>query len=146
MISDRDPTLWYHGGNRESSEAHASIADSKHTLRRKVVAYVASLGETGATSDEIEVAMGLPHQTVSARLTEAKKYGELVKTDQRRPTRLGRMAAVLVAPIPDHECQTCGEPCQGGCLDYMSVHDQQRHGCADHKLCAKAWFKRRFAA
>lgn len=95
-----DITRNFHGGNAESTEAHRSIVTSKATLRRRVIAYVAGLGDAGATSDEIEVALGLPHQTVSARITEAKAGGELVKSGDRRPTRSGRKAAVLVvAPV-----------------------------------------------
>lgn len=92
-----DITRNFHGGNRESTEAHRSIVSTKESLRRRVIAYVAGRGQVGATSDEIEVALGLPHQTVSARITEAKAGGELVKSGDRRPTRSGRNAAVLVA-------------------------------------------------
>lgn len=91
-----DITRDFHGGNRESAEAHASIVGSKDSLRRRVVAFVRSRGERGATSDEIELALRLPHQTVSARITEAKAVGELVPSGVRRQTRSGRNAAVLV--------------------------------------------------
>ncbi len=93
-----DITGNFHGGNPESVQAHGSIVASKAHLRRRVVAYVASRGEFGATSDEVEVALALSHQTVSARITEAKAGGELVKSGDRRPTRSGRNAAVLVVP------------------------------------------------
>lgn len=92
-----DITRNFHGGNEESTAAHRSIVTSKDTLRRRVIAFVRSRGEHGATSDEIEVALGLPHQTVSARITEAKAGGDLVPSGVRRLTRSGRSAAVLVA-------------------------------------------------
>ncbi len=92
-----DITRNFHGGNPESNDAHRSIVTSKSVLRRRVVAYVRERGELGATSDEIEVALGISHQTVSARITEAKAGGELVKNGMRRLTRSGRSAAVLVA-------------------------------------------------
>jgi hypothetical protein len=95
-----DITRNFHGGNRESTDAHRSIVATKENLRRRVIAYVAGRGPDGATSDEVEAALGLPHQTVSARITEAKAGGELVKSGDRRPTRSGRNAAVLVvAPV-----------------------------------------------
>lgn len=105
-----DITAGRHGGNTESAEANDSIADIKPTLRKRVVEYVRSRGTDGATSDEIEIALDMRHQTASARITEAKQLGLLTKTDQRRPTRSGHSAAVLVAvPV----CEVCGEPVNG---------------------------------
>ncbi len=92
-----DITRNYHGGNPESTAAHRSIVPAKETLLRRVVGFVRGRGERGATSDEIEVELGLPHQTVSARITEAKASGALVLSGARRLTRSGRRAAVLVA-------------------------------------------------
>ncbi len=92
-----DITRNFHGGNPESVAAHASIVPAKATLRRRVIAFVRGRGEHGATSDEIELALGLSHQTVSARITEAKAGGDLVPSGRRRVTRSGRSAAVLVA-------------------------------------------------
>jgi hypothetical protein len=91
-----DITVNFHGGNRESADAHRSIVPAKETLRRKVVGFVRDRGGLGATSDEIEQGLGLAHQTVSARITEAKAAGDLVPSGVRRPTRSGRNAAVLV--------------------------------------------------
>ena len=93
-----DPTANNHGGNPQSVAAHESIAKRKRVLRDRIVAHVDALGRTGAISDEIETALDLPHQTVSARLTEAKARGELVPSGWSRPTRSGRFAAVLVTP------------------------------------------------
>lgn len=95
-----DITANFHGGNAESVAAHASILPAKETLRRKVIAFVRSRGPQGATSDEIELALGLPHQTVSARITEAKAGGDLAPSGLRRLTRSGRSAAVLVVAQP----------------------------------------------
>jgi len=97
---DGDPTLNYHGGNQESTDAHDSIRAEKARLRARVVRYVERRGQRGATCDEIEVASGMSHQTISARCTEAKALGEVVDSGRRRPTRTGRNAAVLVTPSP----------------------------------------------
>lgn len=99
-MSSADITRNFHGGNAESNAAHRSIVTAKETLRRRVIDFARSRGEHGATSDEIEVALGLPHQTVSARITEAKADGALVPSGERRQTRSGRNAAVLV--VADH--------------------------------------------
>jgi len=95
-VESPDITRNFHGGNAESMAAHASIVPTKAAMRARVVEYVRSCGEHGATVDEIELALGLSHQTVSARATEAKAGGELVTAGVRRPTRSGRPAAVLV--------------------------------------------------
>ena len=95
-MSSPDITRNFHGGNAESTAAHRSIVPMKETLRRRVISFVRERGEHGATSDEIELALGLPHQTVSARITEAKAGGDLVPSGRRRLTRSGRSAAVLV--------------------------------------------------
>ena len=99
MRSDHtaDPTANYHQGDIFSVAAHESIADVKQQLRARVVAYIANCGDNGATSDQVERDLHMPHQTVSARITEAKARGEVIPSGQRRLTRSGRSAAVLVA-------------------------------------------------
>jgi hypothetical protein len=142
----RDITAGYHGGNRESREAHRLARLNAQTIRARIVAFVADRGEWGATSDEVEIAMQLPHQTVSARLVEAKKRGELLPTGERRRTRFGAVANVLVAAEPDHLCDTCHGRCKGGCEEYESVNGDPRHGCIDYEGCAKAWARLKFGA
>jgi hypothetical protein len=94
-----DPTANRHGGNPESTAAHASIADHKARILRQVIDYVTGRGAGGATCDEIEQALAMSHQTASARCTEAVARGLLVRSEVRRLTRSGRKAAVLVAPV-----------------------------------------------
>ena len=65
-------------------------------LRERVFEYVKSQGDAGATSDEIEVALGLIHQTASARARELVLLGRLRNSGNTRKTRSGRHAAVLV--------------------------------------------------
>lgn len=89
-----DITANRHGGNEHSTAAAATI--DKAALRAAILTFIASRGELGATSDEAEVALGLSHQTVSARFTELKAL-ELVTPAGRRPTRSGRSAGVYVA-------------------------------------------------
>jgi hypothetical protein len=96
-VNGVDVTAARHGGNAESEAAHESIAPDKARLRRMVLAYVRSRGLVGATSEEAEQALGIPHQTVSARITELKAAGDVYDTGRRRPTRSGRNAAVVVA-------------------------------------------------
>lgn len=94
QMSLQDITRNNHGGNVLSGEAYESIKDHASKMRAAVVGYIRSQGANGATSDEVEVALDLPHQTVSARITEAKAIG-LLKPVGKRKTRSGRNAAVM---------------------------------------------------
>lgn len=93
---DPDPTRNYHGGNQESNDAHRSVVKTKQLTRDRIVKWVGQRGSRGATCDEVEAVSSLPHQTVSARITEAKALGLLVPSGEKRKTRSGRNAAVLV--------------------------------------------------
>lgn len=92
-----DITDNYHQGNEYSVLANESVREIKVRLRSMVVSFVSEQGEYGATSDEVEQALGMPHQTASARLTEAKALGMVEDSGRKRKTRSGRNAAVLVA-------------------------------------------------
>lgn len=83
-----------HGGNAESVDAHASIMQSAETLRLAILDAIREYGPV--TCDEIEVALGMRHQTASARCSELLRDGLLVRSGERRVTRSGRNAAVLV--------------------------------------------------
>ncbi len=93
----KDITANFHQQNLFSVMANQSVSSSKEIIRAKIIAYIESQGLYGATSDEVELALGLTHQTASARLTEAKKQDRLVLNGTRK-TRSGRNAGVLVAP------------------------------------------------
>src|SRR5258707_13815399 len=72
----REITENFHGGNRESVEAFESVSpEGRRKQREKIVAYVTGCGDYGATSDEAERALGLSHQTCSARFSEAERDG-----------------------------------------------------------------------
>lgn len=87
-------------GSETSQEAAESMHQSAATLREQVRLFI-SFAENGATCDEIEQAMGLSHQTCSARCSELKRQGRIVTSLDaetgkvvKRPTRSGRSAAV----------------------------------------------------
>lgn len=67
-------------------------------IRQRVLDHIAALGPFGATCDEIEAAMGLKHQTASARVNELMAKGAIVTRgrDGRRKTRSGRLAEVWI--------------------------------------------------
>jgi len=95
-----------HGGNEESLEASRSLdggvtADGsyeppvKPLLRLQVESLLACAGPRGLTSEDVEAALGLSHQTASARLTEILARGYGFK-GERRITKSGRYARAVV--------------------------------------------------
>lgn len=50
----------------------------------------------GATCDEIEVRLDMPHQTASARVNELHNWRYIRDSDFRRRTRSGRKAVVWI--------------------------------------------------
>ena len=88
-----DITSNYHKGNNNSRDANQKRS---RQLRQKVFAYILSR-KRGATVYEICQALGLKHQTASARATELKAAGSVVDSGERRKTDTGCYAAVLKA-------------------------------------------------
>lgn len=93
-----DITANFHGGNAESVAAHGGRADR---VRRKaecaaILAYARTKGRTGVTADELAAALSMPYQSTSGRCAELKVKCELVPVDERRLTRAGRSARVMV--------------------------------------------------
>jgi predicted ArsR family transcriptional regulator len=77
-----------HGGDAQSQAANR-LTD-KGRDRARILEYLA--GVTDATCDEAEAALGMNHQTCSARFSELKREGILCATGRRRPTRHGCLA------------------------------------------------------
>lgn len=85
----------------DTSQAAAASVDAA-SLRAEVFSVIDSSGAYGATCDEVEAALGMRHQTASARVYElAGKGGKLKKcepriadTGRRRLTRARRKAVV----------------------------------------------------
>jgi len=82
----------------DTSEAAAKSLSQKalSDLCQRICRYVAAQ-RNGVTSEEIQVALDLIHQTCSARTTELVLKGWLVDTGERRRTSTGRKARVLKA-------------------------------------------------
>ena len=76
-----------------SAGAALSMVGKTRRLRRRVLWYVAGC-PAGATCDEVEVALGMLHQTASARIRELVQLACLIDTGGRRRTRRNRPAAV----------------------------------------------------
>lgn len=105
MLSEMYRKTPFVSSSEPSREAADSVAEETPNLRAKVFNFVFSRGDDGATCDEVEIALGLRHQTASARCRELVLQGRLMKRldmvtgkSLRRPTRSGRKADVLFAP------------------------------------------------
>ncbi len=87
---------------RELEKALGSQLDAKlafadnGSIRERVASFIKKRGAMGATSDEIEHEMKLPHQTCSARVHELEKEGRIIDCGSRRKTRSGRKAKVFM--------------------------------------------------
>jgi hypothetical protein len=77
-------------GSKTSKDASDSI--DSDTLRAKVFSFI--YGRGGATCDEVEVGLGMRHQTASARIRELVLKGSLIDSGIVRQTRSGRDATV----------------------------------------------------
>lgn len=75
-----------------SAEALGSVRESLPEVRARVFQAIRERPE-GMTCDEVEVALEMPHQTASARITELRDLGRIVSIG-RRKTRSGRGANV----------------------------------------------------
>jgi hypothetical protein len=86
----------YHGGNPESVAANRRNAKGRQAQAAAVFDHVVKQGAAGATCWEVEQALGLSHQSASARLSELKARGRLRPNGKKRKTASGSSAAVLV--------------------------------------------------
>lgn len=82
-----------------SLEAFASIQHRIKYDRVRILRAIVASGNTGKTCDEIEVELGMSHQTASARMTDLADDEHIERTTVRRKTRSGRPAGVCVATI-----------------------------------------------
>jgi len=81
-------------GDETSEEAADSIASDASRLRGAVRTYILKGGEKGRTCDEVEVGLGMRHQTASARIRELFLMDRINKRGDKRKTRSGRQAWV----------------------------------------------------
>jgi hypothetical protein len=84
-----------HKGNPESEAAN--LIPDKALWQRKVYDLAQSLGIYGITADEAAAHFNVGHNTVAPRISELQEEGWLFKTKERRKTRSGCWARVLLA-------------------------------------------------
>lgn len=81
-----------------SREARARNRPQAPAQRTAILAFIRSRGVDGATCDEVEVALGMSHQTCSARFTDLKIARHIETLGELRPTRTGSPAIAWVVP------------------------------------------------
>jgi predicted transcriptional regulator len=79
--------------SREAAESSRSRAGSDRT---KIIQFLHSKGNYGATCDELEIALNLTHQTASARIADLKRLGIIQESKATRLTRSKRKASVCM--------------------------------------------------
>lgn len=89
-----------HEEPQTSLDAALSIEGAIPSMQAQVLKYIAGRGVLGATDDEIEQALGLRHQTASARRRELVLKGFIVFAGALRETTSGRAAQVWVVSKP----------------------------------------------
>jgi hypothetical protein len=86
-----------HCGVDTSIAAADSVAEHTPNLRAIVLQAIVAKGTHGATRDELAAELGYIINTILPRVWELMKAGRIKETEQRRLTRSGRMARLLVA-------------------------------------------------
>lgn len=77
-----------------STEAAESLIPCIKGLTKEVFNFIKDKG--GATCDEVEVGLGLRHQTASSRIWDLSRKDFIIDSEVRRKTRSNRNAAVWV--------------------------------------------------
>lgn len=87
-----------------SKYAAQSLVEAAPNCRIKVLLYIVSCGDRGATADEVECDLVMRQSTASPRVTELHQAGLTEDSGRVRDTRWGKPAIVWVATqaVKDH--------------------------------------------
>lgn len=97
IFNPPEPTAPYVPGSQTSREAAESFGPADlNSMQTQVLRYIESKRWVGATCDEIEAAIGMRHQTCSARIRDLTKRDLIKNSGRQRKTRSGRNAVVHV--------------------------------------------------
>lgn len=86
-------------GSDTSLSAAKSVEARVPKMKMAVMDCIARGYDEGRTCDEVEVWLGMSHQTASARIRDLVKSGKIADSGKRRPTRSGRKAAVYMVTV-----------------------------------------------
>jgi len=91
------PSLITDQGKQSRDETYHEVKGNHQHERMKWLTRIIAKGRHGATLDELSAEYGVAPNTFSGRFTELAGLGLVVRTGERRPTRSGSSAAVIVA-------------------------------------------------
>ena len=74
----------------------STVKQTNEATRQRILDFILLQGPNGATCDEVEAALGLPHQTASARICELHRKLKIKDCLRKRRTRAGGKAGVWV--------------------------------------------------
>lgn len=86
-----------HNGTETSKAAAESMVGAAEIQLRRILEFIRSKGEYGATRDEIVAALGIDIPSVCGRCDNLLRMKLIYETDVKRKTRKGRFAFVLRA-------------------------------------------------
>lgn len=89
----------YVSSSDTSKAAAHSVRGDLQAMEKKVYSALWDAGMDGMTCDAVEVAIGMSHQSCSARIRGLAKLGRIIDTGRRAPTRSGRSAVVWAVAI-----------------------------------------------
>ena len=93
--------LPFQRGSATSRAAAMAAVSTAQTARAKVLHFVESRGEWGATRDEIARGLEIKIQTVCARVDDLLRLGFIRRTTETRKTDTGRAAEVILGALRD---------------------------------------------
>lgn len=82
--------------NTSKAAALSHSPQRAEAMRVKVARYIADTEREGTISDKVEAALGMSHQTCSARVNDLEYVNIIYKTPRSIKTRTGRPARVYV--------------------------------------------------
>jgi hypothetical protein len=91
-----DITFSHHRGNRESGDANRTVQPTKLDTRQQILDFITFRASRGATVDEIVAYFDSNHNHIAPRVSELKAMRLIQMSGERRKTRAGCYAAVLV--------------------------------------------------
>jgi len=88
-----------HGGNAFSVRANLDTAPRKENQRDRIYKAFVAAGPQGNIAERVYQSLGITPQTGSARCSELKRDGRLLRTKREADTATGSAAQVLVADV-----------------------------------------------
>lgn len=81
---------------REPEQLRLQSRHGRKTIMKAIALWVRARGALGATVDEVEHEMPMPHQTAGPRVSDLHRAGTLTLTGKTRLTRRGKPARIFV--------------------------------------------------